>query len=108
MKKQTVIPQEMIDPEEKLVFGWNWVDQIEEGDTLDTSEWTLETNAAPAVPLVITPGSPSLIGFDTACKVEFTAGLGTIGVTYLLKNKVTTLPSGSVGIRRIEIRVSTK
>lgn len=106
MRKQTAIPQNTKDPEEKLVFGWDWAGALEAGESVSLSEWTIETNEAgsPSAPLTITPGSESISGDDTAVRVED----GTRGVTYILKNKITTAPSADVGVRRIEIRINRK
>ena len=106
MKLQSGMPQNLKDPEEKLVFGWDWVDALESGESISTSEWTIETTetGSPPTALIITPGSESLSGTETGVRIEE----GTRGVTYLLKNKITTAPSGDVGVRRIEIRIAKR
>ena len=103
MKDQTSIPQITKDTEERKVYGWNWTGDLETGETILTSEWSIETTET-SPPTMIVPGSDTISSDDTAVLLED----GTVGVLYKLKNKVTTTPSSHVGVRRIEIRIVPK
>lgn len=75
------IPQSPVnkDPDSKLNWGCNWVDELAAGEVITASTWTI-------TPTGLTVDSNSFT--DTSTEVYLTGG--TVGVNYLVTNKVTT------------------
>lgn len=103
MKDQLSMPQRTKDPEERKVYGWDWTEDLEAGESISSSAWSIETTEASS-DLEVDPGSETIDGAKTSVRLTG----GTKGVLYKVKNLVTTAPSGDVGVRRFELRITPK
>jgi hypothetical protein len=67
------------DPDEHLDYGWDWTQRLDDGETINDSEWILDL-----VDLIDTAET-----IDGAKAVVWLAG-GTLGRRYQVTNRVTT------------------
>lgn len=105
MLKSQRKPQRVKDPGAILAYGWDWTGDLSDGETVNSSTWTIESNetGSPANPLAKVAGSENIT--DGGTKTHVALEKGTLGVTYIVKNEVTTTPSAHKHVRRFELRI---
>lgn len=84
------------DPDAVLDFGVEWVDWLEDGETITSSTWSVS-------PSGLTLGEETFNGHAT---VVWTSG-GSEGTTYALTNRVTT-SDGRTDDRTLYIRIKNR
>ncbi len=80
------------DPDSKLDYGFDWSEWLTEGDTINSSDWTVDTG--------ITKSNPTNSTTGTAVWIDG----GTVGTTYRVTNSIVT-SQGREADRSFYIRV---
>lgn len=88
------------DPTAELQYGMDWKEWLELGDTIVTTDWTVETTGT-SVALVASSGGQ----LDSVALVTITGG--TVGEIYTVRNTIET-QQGYVDSRRFRIRVQDR
>ena len=104
-RNTNAVPQVTKDPVERIPLGWDWTGALEAGDSIDSSNWAIETTEV-SPDLEVDAGSDSIDVPNNKTAVRVING--TLGETYLLVNTITTTPGAHTHVRRIEIRIQTK
>lgn len=89
------------DPDEILIYGFDWSDWLESGDTLSTSSWDVQAGSG------LTSASPSISGSNTLVKISGGTVIASDGSPYQITNTVTT-SAGLVGVRSLFLWVQER
>lgn len=89
------------DPNAKLTYTVNWVDWLPTGQTVSTSNWTLETDSGDGSPLVNHATSA------TTTTASIIISGGSAGSIYKVYNTITT-SGGSIERRYFRLRVKER
>lgn len=76
------------DPQARLDYGWNWAEWLAEGETIETSTWTISTITGDAAPLELDVANGGATHDDTTTTVWLKGG--TLGKRYTAVNHIAT------------------